>query len=200
MTWGDFQRQYQAQGREKGDGYSPSDFDAMTDDERARARTMMLDRALQGDTIDLSGLRYIGDDGTVAALEAAADAIARLGWRDDIIRHEVLFELTGQGAYLTDLATYLDGRNPEAQERAASAFTWYVLPADAELFLLDRIGDGRHEAAVLPLLQAWIAMHQRAVCDIMCFQKHLSLIRRVSDASPGQRRALLSDAAPSFSS
>jgi hypothetical protein len=170
MTWGDFRRRYEAQGREKGDGYSPSDFDGMTEDERGRARTMMLERALQGDASDLGGLRHIGDAGTVMALDAAADVFARLGWRDDIVRHEVLFALTGQGAYLTDLATYLDGRDAEAQERAASALTWHVLPTEAEPFLLDRIGDGRHEAAVLPLLQASIALHRRAVCDMICFQ------------------------------
>ncbi|OWK29803.1 hypothetical protein [Sphingomonas mucosissima] len=200
MTWGEFQRQYDAEGREKADGYSPGDFDGMSDEERARARSMMLNRALNGDSIDLSGLRYIGDATTAATLEAADDVARRLGWRDDVIRHEVLFELTGEYRYLFDLAGYLDGRDPERQERAAYALTWYVLPAETEPFLVDRIVDGRHEPAILPLLKAWIALHQRAVCDLMCFQRHLDLVRRVSDSSPARRRTLLSDAVAGLSS
>ena len=59
MTWAAFKRQYDAGRRKKADGYSPSDFDGMSEDERARARSMMLERGLRGDTLDLSGLRYI---------------------------------------------------------------------------------------------------------------------------------------------
>jgi len=118
MTWADFKRQYDAEGREKADGYSPGDFDGMSEDERAQARSMMLERALRGDTIDLSGLRYVGDADTIARLEDARGIVAQLGWRDDIIRHDVLYDLTGEAHFLTDLAHYLDGRDAEAQERA----------------------------------------------------------------------------------
>lgn len=69
-----------------------------------------------------------------------------------------------------------------------------MLPPKFELFLVDRIADGRHEAAVLPLLQAWIGLRERSVCDTMCFQRHLQFIRRVSDASFTQKRATLTDA------
>ncbi|WP_076071808.1 hypothetical protein [Sphingomonas montana] len=154
MTWTDFKHQYDAQGREKADGYSASHFDGMTEDERSLARTMMLDRALNGDTIDLNGLGYIGNADTVAALCAAAVQIAGLGWRHDILRHEVLFKLTGEPHYLTDLARYLDQPDRASQENAASVLTWYVLPRDIEPFLLERICDGRHDPAILPLLQA----------------------------------------------
>ncbi len=191
MTWADFRRQYDFEGREKADGYSPTDFDNMSGDERARARSMMLERALRGDTIDLSGLRYVGDADTVRALEDAAATVAQLGWRDDIIRHDVLYQLTGQPRFLIDLTRYLDGRDAEAQERAARSFTWFVLPVELEPFLIDRIADGRHEPAILPLLQAWIGLRERSVCDIMCFQRHLAFIRRVSDAHPAHRRAML---------
>ena len=194
MIWADFKRQYDAEGREKVDGYSPSDFDGMSEDERAQARSMMLERALRGDTIDLSGLRYVGDANTIARLEEAGGIVAQLGWRDDIIRHDVLYQLTGEACFLTDLARYLDGRGAEAQERAARSFTWFVLPVELESFLSDRIADGRHEPAILPLLQAWIGLRERAVCDIMCFQRHIDFICRVSDAAPAKRRTMLSDA------
>ena len=199
MAWGDFLRQFEAQGREKGDGYSPRDFDGMSQDERVRARAMMLERALTGDDIDLlSGLRYIGDAATAATLDAAAATTANFGWSFDITRLQVLFELTGQQRYLTDLARYLDGRDPKAQERAGYALTWYVLPPEAEPFLLDRIADGRHDPALLPLLKAWIALHQRAMCDTPCFQRNIALVRTVSNARPFSRRALLADAAATF--
>jgi hypothetical protein len=194
MTWADFKRQYDAEGREKADGYSPGDFDDMSGNESTRARSMMLERALRGDTVDLSGLRYVGDAQTVAALEGSAGLVAQLGWRDDTVRHDVLYHLTGDTRFLTDLTRYLDGCDSEAQERAARSFTYVLLPPEFELFLVDRIADGRHEAAILPLLQAWIGLRKRSVCDVMCFQRHLDFIRRVNDASFTQRRAMLTDA------
>lgn len=194
MTWADFKRQYDAEGREKADGYSPSDFDDMSGNESTRAHSMMLERALRGDTIDLSGLRYVGDAQTIASLEVSASLVAQFGWRDDIIRHDVLYHLTGEPRFLTDLTRYLDGCDPEIQECAARSFTYIMLPPKFELFLVDRIADGGHEAAVLPLLQAWIGLRERSVCDTMCFQRHLQFIRRVSDASFTQKRATLTDA------
>lgn len=194
MSWAEFQRQYDAVGRDKADGYAPGYFDGMSDQDLARARAMMLERALAGDTIDLSGLRYIGDADTVVRLAAMEESDA-FDWNYDITRHEVLFELTGDPQYLTSLARYLDGRDAEAQERVAGVLAQYVLPPEAETFVVDRIVDGEHEAAVLSLIRAWIAIQQRSVCDIMCFQRHLDLIRSVNRAKPRHRAALLTEAA-----
>ncbi len=191
MTMDRFQRQYAAQGREKADGYSPADFAEMTDAERATARDMMLKRALAGDTVDLMGLSYVGDAGTVAALRQAASLVASFNWRWDVNRHEVLFDLTQDKAYLFDLATYLDGRDGRAQEGAANALAWRVLSRDAEPFLVDRMCDGRHEGALLGLIQAWLGLRAAAVCDPICFQRHLPLIRSVTGATPARRRQLL---------
>lgn len=47
MAFSEFHHQYDAQGREKSDGYSPSDFNGMTEEQRERAREMMLNRALR---------------------------------------------------------------------------------------------------------------------------------------------------------
>ena len=187
-------RQYEAEGREKADGYSPADFDGLSEPERDRARAMMLDRALQGDSIDLSGLRYIGNAVTIEAL-TASDATGRFAWDLDVIRHQVLYELTAEQHWLTDLSLYLDGRNGEAQQRAANVFAWYVLPPAMGDFLADRIVDNWHEAAILPLIQAWIGVQMGQTCDLMCFQRHLDLIRSVANARPGRRRDLLDAAA-----
>ena len=187
MTWYAFQRQYDARGREKGDGYSPGDFDELTPEERARARAMMLARALRGDTIDLSGLRYIGDAGTVVALRAA-DA---LDWDSDIIQLDVLFDLTWDERYLLALARYLDARAPDKQESAANTLSWRALPATFEPLLVARTCDGRHEGALLALLSAWIGLHEGERCDMTCFQRHLAFIRRVKRTAPRRRHVLL---------
>lgn len=191
MTTDLFLRQYEAQGRDKADGYSPADFAEMTDDERITARDMMLKRALAGDTVDLMGLRYVGDAGTVVALRQAASLVASFDWRWDVIRHDVLFDLTHDKTYLFDLAKYLDGRDGRAQEGAANALAGRVLPRDAEPFLVDRMCDGRHEGALFGLMQAWLGLRAGAVCDPMCLQRHLPLLRSVTGAAPARRRQLL---------
>ena len=196
VTWTDFRRQYDAQGREKADGYSRKDFEGMTLDERTLARTMMLERALDGDTIDLGGLRHVGDADTASTLASAGETTSRHGWRYDVLRREVLFELTGDHGCLTGLAPYLDGRDAEMQEGAAQAIGWYVLPPECRSFLEERIVDGRHEAGILSLMKAWIALERRTVCDPECFQRHLGLVRMISRSAPTRRRALLLEAAP----
>lgn len=184
-------------GVKRGDGYTPADFAGLSADERDRARAMMLARALDGDDIDLGGLRYVGDAATVAALNAAKDSGPARRWDYDITRLDVLFTLTGDAeTYLAAFSRHLDGRDKEAQVRASGALSWHVLPIAAESFLVDRISDGRHEAALLGLLQAWIGIHERVVCDAMCFQRHLGLIREVSAAGVRKRRALLAEAGP----
>lgn len=196
MAWGDFLRQHEAQGRDKGDGYAPTDFAGMSPEERARAQSMMLARALDGDDIDLSGLRYIGDAATVAALDAGKDSRPAQQWDYDISRLDVLYSLTGDEVYLAALSRYLDSKDSQAQVRAAYVLAFHLLPPDAEPFLVDRISDGRHEAAFDGLLRAWIGLHEGAVCDVMGFQRHIDLVRRVYNAPPRQRRALLAEAAP----
>lgn len=196
MTWDRFIAQYEAQGREKGDGYLPSYFAGMTAEELATARAMMLRRALGGDSVDLDGLRYIGDADTVTALDAARSGSPAQEWSFDIVRLNVLYVLTDDQIYLAALSRYLDGGEADAQSRAAYVLASHVLPHEADEFLLQRLADGRHEPAFNGLMSAWIGLHERRRCDAMCFQRHLALIRRVSNAAPQDRPALLAEAAP----
>ncbi len=193
MTWIDFRRQYEAQGREKADGYARADFEGMSDDERAHARGMMLDRALEGDTTDLDGLRHVGDTSTASILASASEARTGHGWRYDVLRHEVVFEITGDHGHLTGLSPYLDARDGEMQTRAAQALASCVLPPECLAFLEERIVDGRHEPAILPLLTAWIAVQRRSACDPACFQRHLEFVRLICRTRPRRRSGLLSD-------
>ncbi len=196
MSWDRFRQQYEAQGRAKADGYSADHFAGMSDLEQAEARTLLLERALAGDTTDLSGLRHIGNAETISALAAFDHAADRFGCHYDIGRCEVLYDLTGNSAHLETLLRYLDGPPQAVQETAANAIAWHVLPPEAEPYIAARIADGRHDAIILPMLQTWIGIQQRAVCDSASFQRHLPLIRRVKDARPGKRQALLDELAP----
>lgn len=149
MTWATVIAQYEATGPRKLDGYSPAQFEGMSADEQAKARVMLIDRALaEGDIFDLNGLRFVGDAGTVARLAGAADAADRNGRRFDIIRLEVLFVLTGDHAYLHAVTRWLDDRDPAAQERAADALASHPLTPEFNDIVVDRITDGRHEDAL----------------------------------------------------
>jgi len=128
MTFAAFQQQYDSLPTQKLDGYSASQFEGMSEVERERARSMLVEGAFrEGDIFDLNGLRFIGNDTTVAQLAQATDAADRHGWRFDIIRWEVLFVLTSDHAWLLGLTRWLDDRDPAAQERAATALQSHPL-------------------------------------------------------------------------
>ncbi len=195
MTFAAFQQQYDSLPTQKLDGYSASQFEGMSETEREKARSMLVERAFrEGDIFDLNGLRFVGNDTTVAQLAQATDAADRHGWRFDIIRREVLFVLTSDHAWLLGLTRWLDDRDPAAQERAATALQSHPLTPAFEAIIVDRIADGRHEDSLLSLLSAWIALRDGPGLDPMRFQRNLPLIRAVSAASPRARPAILQEA------
>lgn len=195
MTFAAFLQQYESVPMQKLDGYAASRFDGMSDEERATARTMLIERTLrEGDIFDLGGLRFVGDAATVAQLAQATDAAERYGWRFDIIRREALFVLTSDHDWLLGLTRWLDDRDPAAQERAATALASHPLTPAFEAIIVDRIADGRHEDSLLGLLSAWIALRDGPGIDPMRFQRNLPLIRTVSAASPRTRPAILQEA------
>ena len=195
MTFAAFQQQYDSLPTQKLDGYSPSQFEGMSEAERERARSMLIERAFrEGDIFDLNGLRFVGDETTIAQLAQATDAADRHGWRFDIIRREVLFVLTSDHDWLLGLTRWLDDRDPAAQERAATALASHPLTPAFEPIIVDRIADGRHEDSLLGLLSAWIALRDGPGIDPMRFQRNLPLIRTVSAASPRARPAILQEA------
>lgn len=195
MTFAAFQHQYDSLPTQKLDGYSPSQFEGMSEAERERARSMLMERAFrEGDIFDLNGLRFVGDAATVAQLAQATDAAERYGWRFDIIRREVLFVLTSDHDWLLGLTRWLDDRDPAARERAATALASHPLTPAFEAIIVDRIADGRHEDSLLGLLSAWIALRDGPGIDPMRFQRNLPLIRTVSAASPRTRPAILQEA------
>jgi hypothetical protein len=192
MTFSTLLHQYESVPTQKLDGYSPSQLEGMSEAEREKARSMLVERAFrEGDIFDLNGLRFVGDETTIAQLAQATDAADRHGWRFDIIRREVLFVLTSDHEWLLGLTHWLDDRNPAAQERAATALASHPLTPAFEPIIVDRIADGRHEESLLGLLSAWIALRDGPGIDPMRFQRNLPLIRAVS---PRARPAMLREA------
>ena len=177
------------------EGHFPADFEGMSNHERARARDMLLERALAGDTVDLDGLRLIGNAQTAARLEVANDLDAVHGARFGIVRLEVLFVLTGDANHLLELLRWVDGTDADAQEFAALALARHALPSVLAGSIVERLADGRHEAVAGPLVDAWLATQGHAIWDMMVFQRHLPLIKKVLNARPVQRPALLANAA-----
>jgi len=195
MTFSAFLQQYQSTPTQKLDGYAASQFDGMSDKERATARSMLIGRALrEGDIFDLNGLRFVGDAATVTQLVQATDTAERYGWRFDIVRREVLFVLTSDHDWLLGLTRWLDDRDPAAQERAADALASHPLTPAFEAIIVDRIADGRHEDALPGLLSAWLTLRDGPGIAAVRFQQNLPLVRAVSAAKPRARPVILRDA------
>ena len=187
MTFARFLQQYEATGREKGDGYDPSMFGGMTAAELERARAMLLDRALAGDTVDLAGLRWVGDEAVVAALRGASGH--RADW--DMGRIETLFALTGDAAAIRPLLDYVDGADAAERVRGARVLAGLPLPAGLARPLADRLCRAWRRDVVLPLAQAWLATQGLGVTDPAEFQARLPLIRLIVHAWPWRRRRVL---------
>jgi hypothetical protein len=183
---------YEAPSPTKRDGYSSSDFADMSDEERTRARAMLLERGLTGDTIDIDGLRYVGDQQTVAALTAAEDRAGDLGPVFDVQRLVTLSVLTGDPRHLLSLLAWVDGSDATARTFAAQALARQTLPADFAALITQRLTAGLHEDVVLPLVEAWLATRGELVStDMVAFQRRLPLIRAMCAARPAARARLL---------
>jgi hypothetical protein len=194
MTFAIFVRQYAATPPAKLDGYVALDFEGMSADELVRARAMLLDRALGGDTIDLDGLRLVGDADTVIRLTAAAEDLdATFGPRFGVVRRETLFALTSDIRHLAGLLASIDAGEPEIRRIAAEALSRRALPAELADAIADRLADGRHEDVVLPLVKAWLATQGEPVIGLAAFQQRLPLVRAVVSAPPSARSKILAE-------
>lgn len=191
MTFARFLQQFEAIGRIKGDGYDPAMFSGMTDAELARARSMMLERGLAGDTVDLSGLRHVGDEATIAALRRASAPAGEGGAGWDMIRLETLFALTGEPAVLAPLLDQLDRGTGESRRQAAQILAGLPLPASLAAALAHRLCRLRYRHLALPLSQAWLTTQGLRLDRPGAFQAHLPLIRAIVAAWPWRRAPLL---------
>lgn len=196
MSFATFLHRYQSTPPEKLDGYSAADFADMSVEERAQARAMLTERGLAGDTIDIDGLRYVGDEQTVAALIAAEARAADFGPVFDIVRLETLFVLTADPRHLARLLAWIDGPDAKARSFAAETLTRHRLPADAADAIVVRLADGRHEDIVRQLVEAWLATRGEPIgSDLAAFQRWLPLVRAILAAAPAKRPELLMDVA-----
>ncbi len=189
MTFAAFLARYGATGRVKGDGYDRSMVADLTDAERERARAMLLERGLAGDTTDVAGLRLVADDATIAALREAAVLAPLRGVEWQVTRIETLFALTGDAADLDPLLTLLDIRR--TREAAAQALARVALPFAFAESLATRLERWRYRRVALPLVIAWLQTRGLDLRDPVAFQSHLPLVRRIVRALPWRRMSVL---------
>jgi hypothetical protein len=182
-----FQRQYRATGRDKGGGYDPSMFADMDAGELAEAKRLLLRRGLSGDTIDLAGLRFVGDASVVAALRGAAGSEPLRPPDRDLVLRETLFALTGEPGELEPVLAWLDGRDPEARRRAAELLARLALPPTLASPIALRLGRWWLGRAALPLASAWLATQGLPTHRSDGSETHLPLVRRVLAAWPCRR-------------
>lgn len=191
MTWTAFIAQFDATGRQKGEGYSPTHFEGMSDGELSRARQLMEERAGLGDTTDIDGLRLIGDAGTVERLLALAPADRRHGVPFAVNRCETLFLLTQDPRHLEPLLAHLDEDEDRDAAFAAQAIARHPLPRAFAPALAERIRDGRHEVALIWIVKAWLSTQGIAIWQPAIFDAHVPFIRDVTRARPADRYAIL---------
>lgn len=198
MTLSQFLQQYGAQGQEKGDGYLARHFEGLSPAELERARDMLLQRAFQRDTVDLDGLRLIGDRRTIESLEAAAGLAATLGSRFDVVRRETLFALTRDAHHLAGLFQLIDEEDVDIARFAADALARHPLPANFAGPIVERLADGQHEASIIPLTKAWMSTQGQPILDSTAFQKHLPQIRAITSAPPAERPRVIQGGRPAW--
>ncbi|WNJ92892.1 hypothetical protein [Bosea sp. 685] len=193
MSFANFLRAYEATPPERLDGYVPSDFEGLSAEELGRARAMLLERALRGDTIDLDGLRLAGDAGTVSRLIAAEGLPTSFGSRFDVVRRETVFALTGDHRHLAGLFAWIDDGAPETRLFAAEALARHALPAELAAPIVARLAGGLHEAVAIPLVKAWLATEGEPVIGLAAFQRRLPLVRAIVSATPSARPGLMAE-------
>ena len=189
MTDARFLQQFNALGRVKADGYDSRMFDDMSVQQRARAEAMLLARGLAGDTTDLHGLRYLAGEAVIAALRGAAGTMRDAGC--EIERCDTLFALTGDCADLLPILDHLDRSKKPVRERAAWVLAGVRAPAALAEPLARRLADRHYQKLALPLAIAWLTARGLPVHEHEGFQAHLPLVRRIVDAAPRRRAALL---------
>ncbi len=191
MTWTAFIAQFEATGRQKGEGYFAAHFEGMSEQEKSRARRMMEDRASLGDTTDIDGLRLIGDAETVERLTALASEDPRYGVPFAVNRCETLFALTQDARYLEPLLAHLDDHEDRDAAFAAQAIARHPLPEAFVPALAERIRDGRHEVALIWIVKAWLSAQGIAIWQPAIFDAHLRFIQDVTRVRPAARNAIL---------
>jgi len=191
MTWTAFIAQFDATGRQKGEGYFAAHFEGMSGEELSRARQMMEERAGLGDTTDIDGLRLIGDTSTVERLIALASADHRYGVPFAVNRCETLFVLTKDVRHLEPLLAHLNDREDRDAAFAAQAIARHPLPATLAPALAERICDGQHEISLLWIVKAWLSSQGVAIWRPDIFGAHLGFILDMTRARPADRLAML---------
>jgi hypothetical protein len=197
VTWTAFIAQFHATGRQKGEGYSAAHFEGMSEQEKSRARQMMEERAARGDTIDIDGLRLIGDAGTVERLTTLASEDRRYGVPFAVNRCATLFVLTRDAHHLEPLLALLDDGEERDAALAAQAIARHPLPKTFAHALAERIRDGRHEVSLIWIVKAWLSAQGIAIWLPDMFAAHLGFIQDVTRTHPADRGTLLGAWRPS---
>src|SRR5262245_47357064 len=119
-TFDRFLKQLRAQGMEKADGFDPSHFDGLSQDERLEAFRLLQDALLKGDDTAAHDLVLLDPQGARPALEAAwpkykGDALGGLNVAEE------LWGLTGESRYRDFMVDSLRQSNRTVRQRALMA-------------------------------------------------------------------------------
>jgi hypothetical protein len=129
-TFDRFLKQLHAEGREKADGFDPSHFDGLSQDERLEAARLLREALLAGDDTAAGGLVLLDPQIARPALEAAlpkygGDALGRLSLA------EKLWKLTGDSNYQDLIIDSL--RHPDETIRQRALVALRETPHDDRL-------------------------------------------------------------------
>ncbi len=187
-----FLKQYHATGREKGDGYDASHFKGLTSKELDIAEEMLIKDAIQLDTAAIQGLGELKTNNSESTLRLLLSKVAspsKVHLSIASALWEITHDLTLQEIILEDFAC----ENDELKKQAAITLE-YTTPSSITLNTFVEILRNADKESILRIIaSSGILYYYRLInspSDHLNIQKHISLIRLLSDSLDEQSLSL----------
>ncbi|MFO0609830.1 MAG: hypothetical protein U0324_42120 [Polyangiales bacterium] len=181
-AWDEFLAQYEAEGRERLDGYSAGHFDGLDDAELARARAMVIARAEDGQTPEIRALPLLR---TPAALPVVEGLLARERG-PTLVRLaacEAGWAMTHSPGYQHEMLRLAEAGDDFVRARALTAVTSLPLEPGAFEAVVTLLRTEEDEVIAVELAQGVLRSRGVAVDDDEDFERALPLVRALAAPS-----------------
>jgi hypothetical protein len=178
-TWDQFVAQYEAEGRERLDGYGASHFDGLTDEELARARALVIARAEDGQTPEVRALPLLQ---TPAAMRVVERLLAR-ETGPTLVRLaacEAGWAMTHSPGYQHEMLAIAEAGDDFVRARALTAVCALPLAPGALDEVTALLRTEEDEALTVQLAKGVLRAHGVAVDPMEAFIRALPLVRALA--------------------
>jgi hypothetical protein len=178
-AWDHFFAQYQAEGRQRLDGYDASHFEALTDAELTRARAMILERAEAGETPEIRALPLLG-------VPEALRVVERLLAREQaptptrLTACEAGWTLTQAPGYQHEIITIADTGDDFVRSQAITILAMIPLTPSALAEVTARLRVEANDTLSVQLAKAVLRGRGVALTSMAEFSRALPLVRALA--------------------